>query len=176
MKTVSNFNNSQDLLYIFTGILIFDIFIIFLTKYYPKMMGSNLNIWYEKFQMNGVLSDVLSVFLGFVIARWIVTTYFPKDENNVLIFAGILVAVQLIHDLFFAYFIIKPIPKGHNDMIDVFKNYITGGGKILIGDAILMLGAFGIALLLKNKFPNHTIEVLALSVYVLVYILYTKWR
>jgi len=36
-------------------------------------------------------------------------------------FLGIVVAFQCIHDLFFALFVIAPIPKGHNGMIDVFR-------------------------------------------------------
>jgi hypothetical protein len=59
-------------------------------------------------------------------------------------------------------------------MIDVFKDYSTGGPKILAGDAAMMVASAGIAMLLKAQ-PMHIVaSTAALVTYTLPYILYTK--
>jgi hypothetical protein len=177
LTDIFDFNDSSDLLYIFTGILIFDIFVLFIARFYPNVMGSNLNIWYDRFGVNAVLCDVLSIFLGFVVARWIFTKYFSDSSNRMLVFAMVLLGVQIVHDLIFYFGIVKPIPRGHNAMIDMFKDYGSqGGAKIIGGDAILMLGSLYIAMILKNYGSAHILEIVALSFYTMIYVIYTRWQ
>jgi hypothetical protein len=173
MQTISNFFETTDLLYIFTGILIFDIIVVFFAKYRPDLLGVNLNRWYDQFGFFAVMCDVLSIFLGFVIARYLVTVMKIKP---VWAFVAMLIFVQIVHDLIFHFAVIKPIPRGHNKMIDIFKDYARdGGAKILAGDAVMMLGSFAFAVLLKTFFPKHTVEVLALAMYTLIYVMYTRY-
>jgi hypothetical protein len=173
MQTLSNFFETTDLLYIFTGILIFDIMVMFLAKYRPDLMGVNLNRWYDQFGFFAVMCDVLSIFLGFVVARWLYTTMRLKGAWA---FVGLIVTVQIVHDLIFNFAVINPIPRGHNKMIDIFKDYARdGGAKILAGDSVMMIGSFLVAVMLKTYFPDHTIEILALAFYTLIYAMYTRY-
>jgi hypothetical protein len=93
---------------------------------------------------------------------------------NLWYFLAILVLVQLIHDIFFYLAIIKPIPQGHNRMIDVFKRYSSGGVKILLSDAAMMIASALIAMYLKEAGPETYAGVSLLAIYTLPYILETK--
>jgi hypothetical protein len=62
-------------------------------------------------------------------------------------------------------------------MIDMFKDYGSqGGAKIIGGDAILMLGSLYIAMILKNYGSAHILEIVALSFYTMIYVIYTRWQ
>jgi uncharacterized protein YacL len=175
LSGVSDFRDESDLLYIFGGILVFELF----TLIYARFGGLNsksLSKWYQKFHLNAVLSDVLSIFIGFLVARWLVTYQLPnKYKNNILVFVIVLLLVQILHDIFFYYCCILPIPSGHNEMIDVFKEYAKEhSAKIIGADSILMLGSLMFALILKNYSGLHTIEIMAFCLYSIIYLIYTK--
>jgi hypothetical protein len=177
-QDIGNYKNVDDLVYILLAVLIVDIIVIFLVRYFPEVFGKSLNSWYNDFGLNAVLADVFILFLGFVITRY-VYTIFIKDQYaggkwSLLLFVGTLVVVQFIHDILFYVGVIEPIPRGHNAMIDIFKNYSSGGLKIVIGDALMMASSVAIAIFLKAQ-PSHVVaSVGALSVYTLPYILYTN--
>lgn len=177
-QDIGNYKNIDDLVYILLAVLIVDIIVIFLVRYFPEVFGKSLNTWYNDFGLNAVLADVFILFLGFVIARY-VYTMFIKDQYaggkwSLLLFTGTLVVVQFIHDILFYFGVIEPIPRGHNAMIDTFKDYSFGGLKIIIGDALMIVSSVAIAIFLKAQ-PSHVVaSVGALSVYTLPYILYTN--
>ena len=59
-------------------------------------------------------------------------------------------------------------------MIDVFKDYASGGPIIIAGDAGLMLGSAIAAMVLKGQEPYTVAFVGLLTVYALPYILETR--
>lgn len=172
---ISNYKHSMDNVLLFFAILTVDVFVLFLVRYFPTVFGEDLNAWYDEFQLTAVLSDVLVIFLGFVIARFVYTIYLePLYGWNPLLFVGLLVLIQLIHDVLLYLFVILPIPEGHNAMIDRFKRYSSGGVKILVGDAVLMILSALVAFFYKSQ-PAHLVAPLnALVVYAMTYILHTK--
>jgi len=172
---IYNFNDTSDLVYIFFGIVTLDTIVLFLTRYY-KIGGKYLNEWYDEFDILAVLADVMIIFIGFLITRYIYTSFiFDKFEYSLVYFLILLVAVQAIHDVFFYVAVIKPMPYGHNQMIDVFKRYAEDLGAIIIGgDALLMLGSAFIALFYKY-IPSHAfISISSVVVYALTYVLFTR--
>ena len=91
-------------------------------------------------------------------------------------FGGLLVFIQVVHDLLFYFGVIRPIPAGHNGMIDVFKTYADrGGAKVVVADTAMMLGSFGIASLLAGAAPQATVFSGVLAAYAVPYILTTQW-
>ena len=175
---ISDYKNGTDLLLLTVAILAVDVFVIFLARYYPEFWARDLNDWYDKFGLNAVISDVMIILIGFVIARYIYTIFLaPSYGWNPLLFIGLVVAVQAVHDVFFYVAVIKPIPEKHNAMIDVFKSYAkNGGANIIVGDAALMLGSAAVAIILKSQ-ETHVVSSFAILVaYALPYILYTKPR
>lgn len=172
---ITNPEDAKDWWYILLAILIVDVVVIFLAKYLPDILGESINLWYERFGLNAVISDVLIIAIGFFIARYAYTHFMPASYGfNLWYFLAILVLVQLVHDLFFYVAIIKPIPQGHNRMIDVFKRYSSGGVKILLSDAAMMIASALIAMSLKESGPEVYAGVSLLTVYTLPYILETK--
>lgn len=173
---ITDYTDMSDWTYILLAILIIDLIVLFLTRYLPDMLGRNLNIWYERFGLSAVISDVFIIAIGFALARYAYKYFQPVDYDgfNLWLFLGLLVGIQLLHDIFFYLFVIKPIPKGHNRMMDVFKDYAaSGGAKILVADAAMMVGSAFIAMVLKEA-PPHSVALVGLfSIYTLPYILET---
>jgi hypothetical protein len=129
-----------------------------------------LRLWYDKFGLAAVFADVLSAVLGVLIA----TFFFPNAWGLGLVFAAIL--VQLLHDVFFYFVVIRGLPQGQNQMIDVFKSYADEGGwTILLADALIMTGTVTIATFWDLLFSYRFIAFQTLlGMYSLIYITYTK--
>jgi len=172
---ISNFNEVSDLLFIFFGILTVDVTVLFLARYY-KVGGRYLNEWYDQFNVLAVLADVMIIFIGFLIARYLYTQIlFTKFEWNVVYFLLLLITVQVLHDLFFYFCVIKPIAVGQNEMMDTFKKYANDlGGVIIGGDALLMIGSAMVAMLYKWMPAHAFVSASSIFVYVMPYILFTR--
>lgn len=176
---ISDPSEVSDFVYIVIAVLFIDVVVLFLTRYFPDLMGRNLNRWYDLFGLNAVIADVLIIVIGFIIARYVYTKFVaPKFLNGAwspMAFTGTLVGVQAIHDLLFYFGVILQIPRGHNTMIDVFKDYAaSGGAKILGGDALMMIGSTAVATILKGTTAPIVAAFGFLTLYAVPYILYTR--
>ena len=175
LPNISNYTVESDLFYIFFAILTVDVVVLFLARYF-KIGGKYLNEWYDNFHILAVLSDVMIILIGFIIARYIYTTFFfDKFGWNAVYFILLLVAVQAIHDILFYVGVIRTIPKGVNDMIDTFKSYAEDlGAQIIGGDALLMISSAVITMLYKLAPPHLTYSIISVIVYMLPYAIYTR--
>jgi len=175
LPDISNFRDTSDLFYIFFAILTIDVIVLFLTRYY-KVGGKFLNEWYDQFNLLAVLADVMIIFIGFLIARYIYTTYFyERFQWSPVYFIILLCIVQLVHDIIFYLGVIKPLPAGHNEMIDVFKRYAEDLGATVLGaDALLMIGSAVVAMLYKLVPLHAFVAMSSIFVYAMPYILYTR--
>lgn len=175
LSDISDFKEVSDWWYILFAILFIDLVVILLVRHYPEFFGKTINVWYDKFGLNAVLADVLIIAVGFAIARY-VYTYFLKNLIgwSPLYFTSLLVIVQMIHDFIFYVGVILPIPRGLNDMMDVFKDYSKAGGKIILADSAMMIGSALIAMLLKSQPEHITASFALLTSYALPYSLYTN--
>ncbi len=176
---ISNYKNISDFWYIFIAVLTVDVAVIFLVRYFPDFFGSAINRWYDLFGLNAVLADVLIIVIGFAIARYVYTIWvkdkFAKGKWSPAWFTGTLVGTQLLHDLAFYFGIITQIPRGHNTMMDVFKDYAaSGGAKILAADAGMMVASSILSIMLKSSAPHIFASFGLVVAYALPYILYTK--
>ena len=173
---ISDYYQVNDYIYIAIAVVIVDVFVMFLVRYFPDVFGKAINIWYNRFKLSAVLSDVLIIVLGFGIARYIYTEYiYPNYDWNPTYFTGLSVVVQVIHDILFYLGVIKQVPQGHNGMIDVFKDYAgSGGAKVIGADSAMMIGSSVLSMLLKAAPAHLTAFIGILSVYIVPYILETK--
>ena len=175
---ISNYKNVSDLTYILLAVLAVDVIVIFLVRFFPEIFGSSLNRWYDLFGLSAVLADVFIIVIGIAIARYIYTLWvkgkFAEGKWSPAYFTGTVVVTQLVHDLLFYYGVITQVPRGHNMMIDIFKDYASGGPKILVGDAAMMVSSSVIAIILKGLSPHLVASFGLLVAYTLPYILYTK--
>jgi len=169
-KDISRFNNTNDYLPILTAVLIVDIIGIILS-YANIIPSALLRIWYQRFLLSAVLADVLVLFLFVIIARAIYPYIF--DKFSIINFILLMVVIQVIHDILF-YIMLTLIPRGSNEMIDIFKDYaneISYGA--IIGDSIMVIAIGLIASYLANFDTNNNIIILVFLIYILQFILYT---
>jgi len=172
---ISKFNNISDYLPILNGSLLADILIIFATFYFPNIIGSNqLANWYKKYGLSAVIADTLILVIGMIIARALYSMIFG-DQFNILKFAFLVLVIQIIHDFVFYFGIIKTLPRGVNNMIDMFKDYaeeVSAGA--VVGDSVMITMAVLFASMLANYNSNINIIVLIILVYLMPYIVHAK--
>lgn len=160
------------------AVIVIDLVVLFLIRYFPDFFGKNINVWYNEFGLNAVIADVLSIVLGFLIAQVLYTSVvFPHIGWSLPVFIALLLAIQVTHDMLFYKGVIQPIPAGHNGMIDVFKSYaVEGQGRIFVADAAMMTGSAFLASALVGLPTVVTLFVGSLAVYAIPYILTTRNR
>lgn len=154
----------MDLLSLATAAIWVDFFTVVVSKYIFR--GSAIKQWYSQFQSVAVISDIVSVIIGVLLAHML----FPK--LNLLVAA---IIVQVIHDIFFSTVVLGLVPTGHNSMIDLFKNYaVESSYRILVADAVIMTSTV-LLMGYLNKLNKESVILLAfIGVYSLTYIIYTK--
>jgi hypothetical protein len=154
----------MNLLHISSAVVWVDFFTIALHR--MMGLGNSLDKWYTQFGIVAVLSDCLVIVIGILIAKM----FFPSFP-----LLPTAVAIQIIHDMLFYLFVILPIPRGHNSMIDLFKDYANENGwGILVADSIMI----GSTVLIGDYLSKLSIPIVQLTgltgLYALTYILYTK--
>lgn len=157
----------MDLLHISSAVVWVDFVTMALSKVFS--MTRSLDVWYQKFGIVAVLSDCLVIVLGILLAQ------FFAPGASVTTLALISVVIQVIHDYLFYLLVILGIPKGHNDMIDLFKTYSAEGGyKIIVADALMISGTVFLGDYLTRLDDKVVTFVGLLGAYALTYILYTR--
>jgi len=104
----------------------------------------------------------------------VVLLLFPRISFVSLLIGAIV--FQLLHDIFFYMVVIRGLPSGQNQMIDVFKTYADeGGATILIADSLMMAAVVTMATFIEKYYSQQFIAFKALlGTYALIYITYTK--
>jgi hypothetical protein len=168
-KNIANFNNINDYLPLLNGILITDLFIIFLLN--TKIINSSvLRKWYDKYNLSAVIADVLIILIVLIIVRAIY--YYVFDKFSIVKFIFLAVLVQVVHDILF-YIFFKNVPRGINKMLDTFKEYANEASyKAILSDSGMMILSCLIASYLANYSANYNIIVLIVFIYLLQYLLY----
>lgn len=168
-KNIANFNNINDYIPLFNGALITDLFVILLLNL-NIIQSHVLRKWYTQYNLSAVIADVLIIFIGLIIVRYIY--YFIFDQFSITKFVFLAVVVQFIHDILF-YLFFKSVPRGVNQMLDTFKDYAKEVSyKAVLADSGMMIMASMLASYLANQSSNTNIIVMIVSLYVLPYFIY----
>jgi hypothetical protein len=169
LSDISDFTNNSDLLYLFTAVTIVDLIGIYLAK--NNFIGSNINVWYDKFKISAVILDIFIIIIGLIITRYI---FFINNLSfSPLLFIFIAVSVQIIHDALFYKFFISPIPYGTNPLMDVYKDYAKEvNSKIIGADSLMVIASALIAMYLKSVPSSYSSSLLILSIYLIPYLLF----
>jgi hypothetical protein len=132
-------------------------------------LGKAVQKWYLQFGAVAVLSDVLVIVLGILLAQFLV----PDASTELL--ALVSIGIQLVHDYLFYVFVILGVPKGQNSMIDLFKDYAAENSyKILLADSAMIGGSVLLAGVFEDMRPDIITFLGLLATYSLTYIIYTK--
>ena len=161
-KDISNFNNVSDYLPILNGCINADLVVLFLV-FHGAFKSVYLKKWYKKYQLNAVIADVLILFIGIILARFLYKYFF--DTFNILKFTSLAVCIQIVHDLLF-YLMFINLPVGYNSMLDFFKEYAkeVGVGAIL-GDSFMMI----VACLMSSSFATYSLNMNIITLVISLY-------
>jgi len=173
---ISEYEEINDWIYIFLGIFVSEVILIFLVRLFPEVFGKYLNIWYNRFKLSAVIADVFIIGLAIGVSRYVYTEFiYPKYDWSPLYFTATTVVVQILHDILFYIGVIQQVPKGHNAMIDVMKEYASSlGSRAIVGDSVLTISSVGLAMIFKGMEAHTTAFIGILALYALPYILETR--
>jgi hypothetical protein len=163
-------NNVSDYLRILNGAIITDLVVIGLTIF-GFIQSKTLREWYNKYGLSAIMADVLSITMGVIAAMFIYPLLFKKE--NLALFIGVAIAVQLVHDLLFAGFF-NSVPRGKSRILDTFKDYATEiGPTILFADASMIVSTIMLGLLLSQLSIRNNMFLLIVLLYLVPYFLYS---
>lgn len=175
LKPLINYNDKNEYLPILTSNLYADLLIILIT--FTGILGTGkswkvLTKWYKKYRLSAMLADILIGVIYLLIARYVV--HVLKWKVDLFQFGVIAVLIQILFDFLF-YLFFKMIPKGSNDMLDLFKEWAKFAKlDALWGDSILVLvGVILSSFLIEQSF-NTNIFLLIVGGYLTPYIIYMK--
>jgi hypothetical protein len=173
LRDIRNFRDPRMYLSIFTSAALVDTIGLFIWRY-TSLPGSPINKWYDNFGLTAYMIDVLSIMLGVVLTQ--IATFMIGGQWSPLFFCAISVVIQMIHDVFFGVVVVPAFPRGHNSVMDLMKEYVTmkNSGGILIVDAIYMICASLLTMLLYGSSPWVAWFILLWTLYITGYILYTR--
>ena len=175
LKPLINYNNNFEYLPIFTSNLYADLLIVFIT--FTGLLGKHkswniLSKWYKKYRLSAMIADTLIGVIYLLIARYFI--FSTNLKPSLFEFGIIAVIIQIIFDFFF-YLLFSFIPKGANNMLDLFKEWAKYAKlDALWGDSILVIIGVIISALLNNLSFDQNIFILILSIYLIPYFIYMK--
>jgi uncharacterized protein YacL len=170
-KDISNFNNLNDYLPILNGCINAELTIMNLVLN-GAFKSLYLKKWYKKYKLSAVLADILILFIGLIITRFLYKYIF--SSFNIWKFTFLAVLIQIIHDLLF-YLLFKNSPLGYNKMLDFFKKYSKEVGiKSIFGDSFMIVLTCLFASHFASYNLNTNIITLIISLYFIPYVLNSK--
>jgi len=175
MTYFKDISKPDSLLTIFIGLLVTEVIMITLFRSDRGIWKTMINRWYTEFTWSAIISDVAIVMIGFFITQYLYKQ-FVGQKWNPLIFIGILLAVQIIHDILYYLFVIRPYPPQTNKIMDFMNLYaeeVSWGA--ITGDSLMVIMTAVIAMLLKNTSNYNQLFVMTSSLYLMPYLLYHKY-
>jgi len=154
------------LLDILSAVAVVDFVVIALSKIFN--LGKSLDTWYAKFGMTAVLSDCLVIVLGILLALLI------NPKASLLNLVLLAVFIQIVHDVVFYFAVIRPVPKGQNEIIDLFKAYADENSwKIIVADSAMIASTVLLADYFSKISDSLVVFTGLLSTYAITYIIYS---
>jgi hypothetical protein len=166
---ISRFDNTKDYISIFNGVILSDLFIIYLV--FSNIIKSKvLEDWYKTYDLSAVIADVFIIVIGIIITRFLYPFFFKKF--SIILFTALALIVQIIHDVLF-YLLFYSVPKGKSKILDFFKKYADSVGyKAIIGDSILVVLCCLASSLFASLSLNTNIISLIVIIYFIPYLIY----
>lgn len=172
--------NKVTFIHFFTAACIIELLFLYLFRFtYSPFTGIAINNWYTNLRWTAVILDILSVLIGFYIAKFIyeylVSINYITKTNELVKFLGIVLLVQIIHDFSFYFLIIKQSKLGQSVVMDEFIKYSKSVGVgAVIGDSTMYLLATPLVFYLVNVKQDINILSSLISLYVIGYFIYVK--
>ena len=167
---ISNFSDTSDYLSILNGVLITDMIVIGLLIG-GSIKSNVLKTWYKDLSLSAVIADVLIIFIGIILARFLYPYIFK--QYSIVNFIGLAVGIQVVHDILF-YQLCVSVPRGRSQILDIFKDYGRENGyKAVLSDSAMMVFAILIGSFLKGASLNTNIITMIVDFYIVPYLIYS---
>ena len=164
-----------------TATLIIEVIILFLFRFtHSPISVPAINNWYDNFSWTAVILDVTIFMIGFYLAKYVyeylVKHKYITSKYEFWKYLAILLAIQIIHDICFYFFVILPTKPGMNSVIDELKSYSKSVGTGAIkGDSFMYIVATPILYYLIVKYSNQTNTFISIiCLYLVAYFLHQK--
>ena len=178
LPNLSVYENLVHVPHFLTAALVVVSTVILVARYYPeKFGGESLNQWYDSFGLEGVTANLSILVLGFMITQYLYTVYVEPMVGGwkPVYFVLLFLVVQILHDILFYYAVVKPLPKGMNDMIDVCKKYVDENGvSVITANSLVVIVATGITFALESAPMAVAVVIAALAAYSIPFGINTK--
>ena len=175
LKPLVNMNDKFEYIPIVTAIIVADLLIVWIT--FSKVLGDGKawqisTKWYKKYRLSAMMADILIGVIYLLMARQFV--YSMNMDTTLFGFGVVAVIIQIICDLLF-YVVFTMIPKNHNHMLDLFKDWAAYAKlDALWGDSILVLVAVVLSSYLNTLSFDTNMYMFIFSMYLIPYIIYMK--
>ena len=126
-----------------TASLLIETFMFYLFRYTKSpFTGKAINNWYINLGIVAVMLDVVSLLIGFYLAKflyeYLIKNGYINNKYEFWKFLALVLSIQILHDFGFYITVIKNYPIGKNRVIDEFKSYAKSvGSGAIIGDAFM---------------------------------------
>lgn len=134
LSDITDYNKTSDYLSILNGIIFVDIIIMLLV--FRRIISPMIMYkWYTQYKIYAVLGDITTIFLVIILTRYIYSLWKKRTNSygfnySLVIFLAIAIFAQICFDILM-YFIIRSIPVGSNQIIDIFHKYTKEGGAFI---------------------------------------------
>jgi len=164
-----------------TATLLIETFMLFLFRFTKSpFTGIAINNWYDNIGITAVLLDIVSLLIGFYLAKflyeYLLSNNYINNNYEFLKYLILVLLIQVIHDFGFYFLIIKNSNRGLNKVIDEFKDYakIVKSGAV-IGDSFMYLVATPLLYyyIINNK-KNTNVFTNLVCLYLIGYFLHQK--
>lgn len=167
-------------LHFLTAALCVELFMLFLFRFTKSpFTGKSINDWYTNFGWSAILLDLLSLIIGFYLAKYLYLYLLHKNviSNKYVLptFLLIMLAIQILHDFTFYFTVIKNSEFGKNAIMDELTKYAkhVGVGAV-IGDSFMYLLATPLLYYLFMLDVEENIFISLICAYIIGYIVYQK--
>ena len=175
LKPLVDVKDKFEYIPIVTAIIVADLLIVWIT--FSKVLGDGKawqisTKWYKKYRLSAMMADILIGVIYLLMARQFV--YSMNMDTTLFGFGVLAVMIQIVCDMLF-YLVFTIIPKNHNHMLDLFKDWAAYAKlDALWGDSILVLVAVVLSSYLNTLSFDTNMYMFIFSMYLIPYIIYMK--
>ena len=168
-------------LHFLTAAVVIELFMLYLFRFTKSpFTGISINRWYDNLGWTAVILDILSVLIGFYIAKFIyeylVKEKYINTDYEFMKYLGLVLLVQIIHDFSFYFFVIKPYPNNKNRVMDELKLYSEKvKTSAVIGDSFMyLIGTPLLYLFIQKNNINTNTFISIVCFYLIGYLIHQK--
>lgn len=169
-----------EFLHFFAATCLVEVLFLYLFRFTRSpLTGKAINNWYTHLGWSAVILDILSVLIGFYLAKFIyeylLRNRYITNEYSLAKFLAIVLLVQITHDFLFYYLVIRTSKQGQSRVMDEFKRYADSVGVgAVIGDSLMYMVGTPLVFYLSTQTNDVNLVSSIVSLYLIGYFVHQK--